>query len=425
MASVNENNVQKEKVKVPNFFFRAKMPKFHFGFGSSKSSKKDDLNKDVIAVRSSVVAQSSDFLSSKNEFVKMVKNASPSLSTRSSKFSSNSPEIAKLRKNLLNAQEKHRIEHFSVTATKIPILRAKIRDSSTVPLISLQNKLEMSKSSTYVTTSAQVEASDQNKSANKICAKSFLLGNQNNDTTEMLPQKSILFENRTKTTHAENFFRPITQPQESGDENICPKIAMSETPNLTKPNSSMNTKDFLAAFMAEKGTARPIIQRGLVRDRAQLFEKKIETIKESLQTTPRPGSREFHRPHGDGKLVVPRPTSFVTVPTGQMTTLLTGRGLGPSPSLISGSGAWSSWTGSTPASTSANHSILTKDLSSTEQDGDRPVRGFVTKPRAQKSSVAQSQSCGNGVWSSWSASTPASATSISGQLSQKPTSLSG
>ena len=192
MASVNENNVQKEKVKVPNFFFGAKMPKFHFGFGSSKSSKKDDLNKDVVAVRSSVVAQSSDFLSSKNEFVKMVKNASPNLSTRSSKFSSNSPEIAKLRKNLLNAQEKHRIEHFSVTATKIPILRAKIRDSSTVPMISLQNKFEMSKSSTYVTTSAQVEASDQSKSENKICAKSFMLRNQNKDTTEMLPQKSQL-----------------------------------------------------------------------------------------------------------------------------------------------------------------------------------------------------------------------------------------
>ena len=50
MATVTENSVVKDKVKVPNFFFGAKLPKFHFGFGSSKSSKKEDPSRDVAAV---------------------------------------------------------------------------------------------------------------------------------------------------------------------------------------------------------------------------------------------------------------------------------------------------------------------------------------------------------------------------------------
>jgi hypothetical protein len=67
----------------------------------------------------------------------------------------------------------------------------------------------------------------------------------------------------------------------------------------------MNTKDFLAAFLAEKGTSRPVVQRGLVRERAKAFEQKIEEIKEGcLQPTPKVNPREFHL--GEGKLVVPR-----------------------------------------------------------------------------------------------------------------------
>lgn len=270
----------KKEGKVPNFL--SKMPKFHFSFGSSSKNqqKKEEPPKSpkvvVKATDTNVLSTNKDLSVEKKSSPNLSSRKSPNFSSRrSSKFSSNSPEIAKLRKNLLNAQEKHRIESFSVTTTKIPILRAKIRDSSNaIPtvVVSVKNSSESSN-----------KICNLNAERNEICAKNFFLENQN-ASHEVIPQSSTnnLFDIRTKSTRAENFFRPIGQPSER-DVSVCPK--KFESPFLTKPNSSMNTKDFLAAFMAEKGTCRPIVQRGLVRERAKVFEQKIEEIKETIQVS--------------------------------------------------------------------------------------------------------------------------------------------
>jgi hypothetical protein len=399
MATVKE----KKEGKVPNFL--SKMPRFHFSFGSSSSSKnqqKKEVSRDKELPSQDVVVKAATVPLSPKKDLGVEKKSSPNISSRkspnfssrrSSKFSSNSPEIAKLRKNLLNAQEKHRIESFSVTTTKIPILRAKIRDSSNaVPAAVLLSVKNSSEKQNY----------DSNMERNENCAKSIFLENQTkNAIHEVIPQStsssSNLFDIRTKSTRAENFFRPIGPPSER-DVNVCPK--KFESPFLTKPTSSMNTKDFLAAFMAEKGTCRPIVQRGLVRERAKVFEQKIEEIKETLQPTPRPVSRGQDQHHReDGKLFVPRPTSFV--PNSRKTFV---GPLGPSPSVISGSGAWSSWSATTPASStsiSANQKLneSPRDLSL------KPVRGATAQHRSSaftKSSMVQSQSSGSGAWSSWS-----------------------
>ena len=285
MAGVKEKTGRKEG-KVTNLFFGSKMPKFNFGFGSSKTQKKETCNKES----SPILKKNSVLLTPKQDIVEMLKKASPNLSRRSSKFSSNSPEIAKLRKNFLNAQEKHRIESFSITTAKIPILRAKITDSSNLP--------PKSKFETDSSKLSYAHVAEPN-SDNTYCAKNFNLENQNKNATEFLPYTKNVFDIRTKTTLAENFFRPITQTLETSES---PKTFSS---SLNKPNASMNTKDFLAAFLAEKGTSRPVVQRGLVRERAKAFEQKIEEIKEGcLQPTPKVNPREFHL--GEGKLVVPR-----------------------------------------------------------------------------------------------------------------------
>ena len=395
MATVKEN----KEGKVPNFL--SKMPRFHFSFGSSSSSSKNQQKKETVRDNKEppspdVVEKAATVVLSPNKDLGVEKKSLPNFSSRkspnfssrrSSKFSSNSPEIAKLRKNLLNAQEKHRIESFSVTTTKIPILRAKIRDSSNaLPTV-------------VVSVKNCSESSNKNKVERiESCAKNVFLENQKKNASHEIniPQSSNnLFDIRTKTTRAENFFRPIGQPLSERDISVCPK--KFESPFLTKPTSSMNTKDFLAAFMAEKGTCRPIVQRGLVRERAKVFEQKIEEIKETIQPTPRPISREqHHHQREDGKLFVPRPTSFVPNSRKNFVGLL-----GPSPSLISGSGAWSSWSATTPASSTS----ISANQKSPQNLTQKPARGAIAQQRSSaftKSSIPQSQSSGSGAWSSWS-----------------------
>ena len=247
--------------KVPNLFFGTKIPKFHFGFGSSKQPKKDasissTSNKDTTL--KNVSDQLKTLSPKQDRNLSEAKKPSPNLSVRSSsKFSSNSPEIEKLRKNFLN--EKRRIESFSVTTSKIPILRAKIFDSSAA-------------------TATVTSTSKNEKMFEPICAKKFECSNETTTSQQRLPpppQRSQFFDIRTKSsTRAENFFRPIDS--NIRDERICPK-----------PNASMNTRDFLAAFLAEKGTTSkpPIVERGLVRERAKAFERKIELMK--VESTPR------------------------------------------------------------------------------------------------------------------------------------------
>ena len=135
-----------------------------------------------------------------------------------------------------------------MTTSKIPILRAKICDSSTKNTVDAVKRFDNDKN--YV-------------DSDKKCAKT--VDNATAKAETFLPQRTHFFEGRKKATMAENFFRPIPPPEADRAAKICPK-----------PNASMNTEDFLSAFLAEKGTSRPIVERGLVRARAKAFEQKIQ-----------------------------------------------------------------------------------------------------------------------------------------------------
>ena len=382
--------------KVPNMFFGSKIPKFHFGFGSARHQKKDKepSPKKIPEPKTKLLSPGPQKPEPAAEGVEK-KHLTPNLSIQSSKFSSNSPEIAKLRKNLMNAREKRRVESFSVTTSKIPILRAKICDNASTKNVA-KNVVVVSVNVNADTHQVNVD-SDFSAKVNKDAAKENFLPQT---------QRNQFFETRTKSTMAENFFRPILQPPDNDrDSNLGPKAA-------PKPNASMNTKDFLSAFLAEKGTSRPVVERGLVRERAKAFEQKIQEIR--TDSTPRPSDVR--------KLVVPRPTSLASTSTKSFV-----------PSSLSKQSAWSTLYGSTPTPSTT----ISSSFSAQKNDGktggsqfrsftsgSKTLPGSQAKPDSSSYShspltpassfVPHSASSGSsGAWSSWSASTPPSSTSIS------------
>jgi hypothetical protein len=85
-------------------------------------------------------------------------------------------------------------------------------------------------------------------------------------------------------------------------------------------------------------------------------------------------------------------------------------------SQSSGSGAWSSWSASTPASSTSISAAVGADHKPLPTPGKPESSSYSQSPitpGSHASFVPHSLSSGSGAWSSWSASTPASSTSIS------------
>jgi len=226
--SMAEMDTSKSKPERKSFFFSAKFPKFHLNFGSgSRTTKNKILENSEVLVRRTKEEVPKNLESMST--IENENNFSSNLSLLSSKLSTKSPNLMKSRKNFINACEKQCSETFAVvTASKISILKAKMGDDTSTTL--LENPSQIHRTTA---------------------------------------EKSKL-----------NFMNEIKNPD-----------VLERAKNKSSQLLSINTEEFLTKFLAEKGSNRPVVQQGLVKERAKVFEQKIgEASKASTSFKPNPSS---------------------------------------------------------------------------------------------------------------------------------------
>lgn len=286
----------KSKPERKSFFFSAKFPKFHLNFGSGSRNSRNKLEKCDIQEKKTDTKEDEELLAVPKNIDSVEDKMSPNLSLLSSKFSTKSPDILKLRKNLLNACEKQCIESYAVTTSKIPILRAKMCDNTRPEGGQSDNDRDPKQSQTV----------------------------HNVEVKNFYPQRTITEVSKL------NFMNSIKNPD-------IVELTSDRKPKLL----SIDTQDFLTNFLAEKATNRPVVQKGLVKERAKAFEKKIEHIKIEAEQ-----GASIRSPQSS----VSRPTSFKLGPSDYSLKSTTG-------------GGWSSYTNSTPASAQSFYTNQVPSLS--------------------------------------------------------------